>query len=188
MAAARRKGKWVGGTPVLGYDIAETGGKLLVNVEEAQRVQEISALYLQHRSLETALAEIRARNWTTKQWRTREGKEHAGGLFTKAILERLLSNVIYIGKVSYQDVFYAGEQKPVIEEELWKQVSQKLAQERNQASAARKTSGTARRQSSAIAERKEPIPRITRLLALALKFEELIRSGSASSCGNSVWR
>jgi site-specific DNA recombinase len=28
MAAARRKGKWVGGTPVLGYDIAVGGGKL----------------------------------------------------------------------------------------------------------------------------------------------------------------
>src|SRR5229473_2511462 len=25
MAAARRKGKWVGGTPVLGYDLAATG-------------------------------------------------------------------------------------------------------------------------------------------------------------------
>jgi site-specific DNA recombinase len=39
MAAARRKGKWVGGTLVLGYDIAETRGKLVVNVEEAGRVR-----------------------------------------------------------------------------------------------------------------------------------------------------
>jgi site-specific DNA recombinase len=46
MAAARRKGKWVGGTPVLGYDIAEAGGKLVVNQEEASRVQAIFALYL----------------------------------------------------------------------------------------------------------------------------------------------
>src|SRR6266852_3615031 len=45
MAAAKRKGKWVGGTPVLGYDIAVTGGKLVVNPEEACRVQEIFALY-----------------------------------------------------------------------------------------------------------------------------------------------
>src|SRR6266852_8277182 len=35
MAAAKRKGKWVGGTPVLGYDLAATGGKLVVNREEA---------------------------------------------------------------------------------------------------------------------------------------------------------
>jgi site-specific DNA recombinase len=31
MAAARRKGKWVGGTPVLGYDIAVGGGKLVLS-------------------------------------------------------------------------------------------------------------------------------------------------------------
>src|SRR5438552_18460100 len=47
MAAARRKGKWVGGKPVLGYDVAKTGGKLVVNVEEARQVQSIFALYLQ---------------------------------------------------------------------------------------------------------------------------------------------
>src|ERR1700730_10219106 len=66
MAAARRKGKWVGGTPVLGYDIAPGGGKLLVNAEEANQVQAIFALYLQHRSLDAVLAEIQARRWTTK--------------------------------------------------------------------------------------------------------------------------
>src|SRR2546426_1057483 len=38
MAAARRKGKWVGGKPVLGYDVAANGGKLVVNPEEAGRV------------------------------------------------------------------------------------------------------------------------------------------------------
>jgi len=33
MSAARRKGKWVGGVPVLGYDVGPHGGKLLVNEE-----------------------------------------------------------------------------------------------------------------------------------------------------------
>src|SRR5258707_8946716 len=71
MAAARRKGKWVGGTPVLGYDIAPTGGKLMVNPEEAERVRAIFALYLQHGSLEAVLAELQARQWTTKSRWTR---------------------------------------------------------------------------------------------------------------------
>ena len=35
-SAARRKGKWVGGHPVLGYDLAPGGKKLVVNVEEAE--------------------------------------------------------------------------------------------------------------------------------------------------------
>jgi site-specific DNA recombinase len=101
MAAARRKGKWVGGTPVLGYDIAETGGKLLVNQQEARLVQAIFTLYIEHESVASLLAEIQARNWTTKRWRTREGKENGGQQFVRPTLERLLKNILYIGKVSY---------------------------------------------------------------------------------------
>src|SRR5229473_686458 len=115
MAAARRKGKWVGGRPVLGYDVAATGGRLVVNPDEARKVHEIFALYLQHRSLKAVLAEVQARQWTTKRWSTREGKEHLGRSFTKATLERLLRNVLYLGQVSHQGDVYAGEQPPVVE-------------------------------------------------------------------------
>jgi DNA invertase Pin-like site-specific DNA recombinase len=183
MAAARRKGKWVGGPPVLGYDIADTGGKLVVNQEEARRVQAIFALYLQHRSVASVLKEIQARNWTTKRWRTRDGKDSGGHPFRRATLERLLKNVLYLGKVAHQGVVYAAEQEPIVDEEVWKLVHEKLAQERNRASvaAAAKVSGTARRGPRAAAERAEPVPRITRLLALALKFEQLIESGVVSN-------
>src|SRR5258708_22104461 len=68
MAAARRKGKWVGGIPVLGYDVAPGGGKLVVNHEEARHVKAIFALYLQHHSLAAVLAEMQARRWTTQRW------------------------------------------------------------------------------------------------------------------------
>jgi DNA invertase Pin-like site-specific DNA recombinase len=182
MAAARRKGKWVGGTPVLGYDIAETGCKLVVNQEEARRVHAIFTLYMQHRSVSSLLAEIRARNWTMKRWRTRDGLEKGGRPFSGATLERLLTNVLYLGKVSHQNAVYAGEQAPIVEEDVWKLVNDKLAQERTSASeaAALKASGKGCRRSPAIA-RAEPVPRITRLLALALKFEELIASGVVSN-------
>src|SRR6202043_880627 len=35
MAATRRKGKWAGGTPLLGYDLDRPGHRLVVNAEEA---------------------------------------------------------------------------------------------------------------------------------------------------------
>ncbi len=183
MGAARRKGKWVGGTPVLGYDIAVTGGKLVVNEEEASLVQSIFVLYLNSRSLGSVLAEIHVRGWTTKRWRTRDGKEHRGHPFTKATLRRLLSNVLYLGKVSHQEAVYAGEQRPIVDEGVWKLVSEKLAQDRDEAAVAAgaKARGAAVRRSRAVAERAERVPRITRLLALALKFEELIRSGTVSN-------
>jgi DNA invertase Pin-like site-specific DNA recombinase len=41
LSAARRKGKWIGGVPVLGYDVAPAGGRLLVNAAEAERVRDL---------------------------------------------------------------------------------------------------------------------------------------------------
>jgi DNA invertase Pin-like site-specific DNA recombinase len=183
MGAARRKGKWLGGMPVLGYDIAEAGGRLIVNPEEADRVKSIFASYLQHRSLGSALVHIQGREWTTKRWRTRDGKERLGQPFTKIILHRLLTNILYMGKVSHQGVVYAGEQPPIVEDAIWNLVSEKLAKERAASSvaAAAKASGIALRRLTAVAARVEPVPRITRLLAMALKFEELIRSGTVSN-------
>ena len=37
MSAARRKGKWIGGHPVLGYDIDSKGGRIIVNPAEAEQ-------------------------------------------------------------------------------------------------------------------------------------------------------
>jgi hypothetical protein len=182
MAAARRKGKWVGGMPVLGYDIAITGGKLVVNPEEARRVQEIFALYLQHRSLEAVLDEIKARQWTTKGWKTRDGKQRLGRLFTKASLERLLRNVLYAGQASHQGEVYAGEHEAIVAQPVWERVQARLFKVREKSGvAAGSAEANKTRPPRAVPKRTERVPRITRLLALALKFEELIRSGVVSN-------
>jgi DNA invertase Pin-like site-specific DNA recombinase len=57
MSAARRKGKWVGGTAVLGYDIDPQGGRLVVNPAEAERVREIFAICAGCTSLAAAQTE-----------------------------------------------------------------------------------------------------------------------------------
>jgi DNA invertase Pin-like site-specific DNA recombinase len=187
MAAARRKGKWVGGTPVLGYDIAAAGGKLVVNPEEARQVQGIFALYVQHGSLEGVLAEMQARHWRTKHWITRDGKEHLGRPFTKAALARLLNNLVYRGQVSHQHEAYPGEQEAIVDEATFDGAKQRLAREQNKSrEAARPTSAPnkirdGRNPPIAVTERTERVPRIARLLALALKFEELIGSGVVSN-------
>jgi hypothetical protein len=58
MVAARRKGKWVGGCPVLGSDIDPGGGPLVVNEEEAERVRAIFELFEKHQSILATLGEI----------------------------------------------------------------------------------------------------------------------------------
>ena len=51
MSAARRKGKWIGGRPVLGYDIDPRSSRLTVNADEAIRVRMIFQLYLEYNAL-----------------------------------------------------------------------------------------------------------------------------------------
>jgi site-specific DNA recombinase len=75
IAATRRKGKWAGGHPVLGYDVEPNGFKLIVNPAEAEKVREIFKLYLKHESLLPVVQELERRKWSSKRWKTRKGPE-----------------------------------------------------------------------------------------------------------------
>ena len=68
MSAARKKGRWVGGRPVLGYDVSPGGGALVVKEGEAEQVRSIFQLFEQHRSALGTLAEIERRGWRLKSW------------------------------------------------------------------------------------------------------------------------
>src|SRR5258707_9603708 len=66
IAATRRKGKWCGGMPLLGYDVDLRTTQLMVHEEEAQRVRAIFRLYRQHKALGPVLQELARRGWCTK--------------------------------------------------------------------------------------------------------------------------
>jgi site-specific DNA recombinase len=68
LAAQKRKGKWTGGAPILGYDVDRSGPspKLVVNAAEAARVRHIFELYLSKGSLMPVVAELARKGWTTK--------------------------------------------------------------------------------------------------------------------------
>jgi site-specific DNA recombinase len=122
VAATRRKGKWAGGTPLLGYDLDPRGGRLLVNDEEAVRVQAIFALYLEHQALLPVVQELERRGWLSKRWQTRKGRTRGGRPFTKTSLYRLLTNVAYAGKVRYKDEVHPGEQPALLDADTFGRV------------------------------------------------------------------
>jgi site-specific DNA recombinase len=122
IAAARRKGKWSGGQPLLGYDVDPNGSKLVVNAAEAARVRAIFELYLQHQALMPVLHELSRRKWTTKQWMTRAGRQRGGRAFTKAGLHKLLTNVTYAGKVRYKSEVHPGEHAGIVEPGVWQKL------------------------------------------------------------------
>src|SRR5436305_15219658 len=61
MWAAKRKGKWVGGIPPLGYDVAPEGGRLMLNAVEAELVGEIYSLALERESVIEVVEELNRR-------------------------------------------------------------------------------------------------------------------------------
>jgi site-specific DNA recombinase len=127
IAAARRKGKWCGGLPLLGYDVDPRGSKLVVNAEEAQQVQAIFALYLECGGLLATVQELAKRGWKNKRWQTRKGPVRGGLSFTKASLHHLLTNVVYRGKVKYKNEVHPGEHQAIVDSQVWQQVQEKLS-------------------------------------------------------------
>lgn len=122
IAAARRKGKWSGGMPRLGYDVDPRGSKLIVNEDEAMRVQAIFELYLEHQSIIRTIAELDKRGWVNKRWTTRKGRERGGKPFNKASLYKFLTNVTYLGKLKYKNEVHKGEHAAIVDQELWQRV------------------------------------------------------------------
>jgi site-specific DNA recombinase len=127
ISAARRKGKWTGGSPVLGYDVDPRGGRLIVNEDEAARVRAIFDLYLEHRSVIEVVRGINMRGWTTKRWTTKDGREHAGRPLGKADLYRILTNVVYTGQVNHKGTIYPGEHPAIVELGVFQKVNDRLA-------------------------------------------------------------
>jgi site-specific DNA recombinase len=123
MSAARRKGKWVGGIPMLGYDVHPDGGRLVVNEGEAEQVRTLFDLYREHQSLTAVVREANLRGITTKQWTTKDGRCHAAKPLTKNLMFRILTNVLYAGQVSYKGQVFPGEQARIVDEEVWSEVA-----------------------------------------------------------------
>jgi site-specific DNA recombinase len=124
IAATRRKGKYTGGMPILGYDVVDS--KLVVNEAEAEYVRQIFDLYLEKGSLLPTVQELARRGWTTKRWTTKKQVARGGLPITKTRLHHLLTNVTYTGKIRYKDEIHEGEHVGVVDEELFERVQAAL--------------------------------------------------------------
>lgn len=131
MGAARRKGKWLGSNPVLGYDVDRQARRLVINRSEAERVREIFHGYLKADSLRELAQNLNGQGWQTKAWQTKDGQLRGGRSFTKATLQYLLKNATYRGQVLYRGKLYPGEHEAIVDTQLFSQVQQKLRKNRH---------------------------------------------------------
>ena len=124
MAASRRRGLWVGGRPILGYDVVDK--RLVVNASEAERVRAIFATYLERGALLAVVEELRRRGWKNKTWVNRKGATVEGLPFNKSTLRYSLTNPLYIGQVSLREEQFSGAHEAIIEESVWNAVQARM--------------------------------------------------------------
>lgn len=127
MGAAKKKGKWIGGRPSLGYDIDRIKHKLIANPKEAEIVREIFNLYLEKRSLLAVAIALNDKRYTTKHHITPEGKTAGGVKFENGTVQIILKNILYTGKVMYNGKLYQGEQEAIISDDIFQKVQELLA-------------------------------------------------------------
>ncbi len=128
IAAARRKGKWAGGRPVLGYDLVSQpgGSRLLVNEAEAALVRRIFETYLEGGTLLSIVAEAKKHGWTTKKWTTKAGKPMGGRSMDKGVVHALLTNPVYVGKVRHKQDLFEGEHEAIVEADVFERARAQL--------------------------------------------------------------
>ena len=127
IAAAKKKGMWMGGVPTLGYDVVNR--LLVVNEVEAAVVRRIFEKMLTIGSPTQIAAKLTAEGVTTKAWTTQDGRVRTGARIDKKYLHKLLRNRIYVGELSNRGTWYPGVHPPIIDRTSWDAVHSVLARD-----------------------------------------------------------
>jgi site-specific DNA recombinase len=110
VAASRKRGKWMGGWTPLGYEVRDR--KLLIHLEDAERVRFIFRRFVQLKSATLLARELVSAGATNRY----------GHVLDKGVLYKLLHNRVYIGEAVHKGTSYPGEHEPIIDRALWDQV------------------------------------------------------------------
>ena len=148
IAATKKKSIWVGGRPPIGYRLPKSGDQgvapgdrtLLVVDTEAVTVREIYSHYLVVRSPLQVAKKLNAAG----QFPARSGGKTAPRPFTAHDIDRILTNPIYIGKITHARrttehggggvgdkviQVYDGTHAPIIDDATWRHVRAAMDQE-----------------------------------------------------------
>lgn len=130
LAATKKKGLWVTGQPPLGYKTVEK--ELVAISEEAELVRKVFEGYLEQESLIELAEQLNKAGCTTKHWLSSRGRWHGGKPLTPKYLYRVITNPLYIGKITHKDKVWPGQHKPIILRKLWDQVQQAIGKRERQ--------------------------------------------------------
>ena len=126
MAAARKRGKWLGSRPPYGYLGDHDKKQLVVCEEEAERVRTIFRMYLRLGSVNAVTKRINDLGWMKKGYRAKTGRVTPPRKYRDKDVHSILRNVTYLGKVEFNGELYEGEHEAIVSEELFARVQSVL--------------------------------------------------------------
>ena len=119
LAAAKMKGKYVGGRPLLGYDVDHEHMRLVVNAEEAKLVQHIFERFVRLGSCMKVAQELNASGYRMKAWTSRKGRAMGGAEWNNVYVHHVLTNRRYLGETVHLGKSYPGEHEAIIDRQTW---------------------------------------------------------------------
>lgn len=129
IAASKKKGMWMGGTPAIGYEVRER--KLVVVEKDAELVRHIFRRYVEIGCITLLARELVHDGHLTRCFTSAAGKSFGRKAFSRGHLHRILSNRLYLGEVVHQGASYPGQHDGIVSAELWSCVESMLSGNRN---------------------------------------------------------
>ena len=130
IASAKRKGKYVGGRPLLGYDVDRERMRLVVNHAEAELVRHIFDRFCRLGSCMLVARELNHQGHRMKAWVTKKGRALGGAMWKKTDAHHLLTNRRYLGEVMHKGESYPGEHDAIVDRKVWDRVQGILSENR----------------------------------------------------------
>jgi len=126
IAASKKKGIWMGGVVPLGYRVENRA--LHVVEEHAVFVRDLFRRYLEIGSVVRLKAILDQQDIRLPIRTDGSGKATGGGLINRGHLYKILSNPIYIGRLTHKGQVHEGLHDPIVDRGTWDRVQALLAE------------------------------------------------------------
>jgi DNA invertase Pin-like site-specific DNA recombinase len=138
IAASKKRGIWMGGVIPLGYRVENRA--LHAVDEHAAFVRDLFRRYLEIGSVVRLKAVLDQENIRLPIRSDGNGKVTGAGLISRGHLYKMLSNPIYLGRLTHKGEVHEGLHDPIIDQEMWDRVQLLLAEHAQRTAGARQNS------------------------------------------------
>jgi site-specific DNA recombinase len=125
IAASKKKGIWMGGVVPLGYRVENRA--LHIVEDHAILIRRLLTTYLELGAVSGLKCQLDAGGLHVPERVDGAGRPCGGNPFSRGHLYKILSNPIYVGRLSHKGKTYDGQQPAMVQEATWDSVQAQLA-------------------------------------------------------------